>query len=65
MTRQESIYQNKRFIGVLHIADWGVTFDPTEQSPLFNRAKLKTWETVEAAKAELRRTLKAEGQQDG
>ena len=51
MNRQELIVKNQKVIGILHIAEWGVTFDPAEQNAMFNQAKLKTWETVEAARA--------------
>ena len=60
MNRQESVIHNRKVIGVLHIADWGVTFDPAEQSPLFNQSKLKTWETVEAAKSAILREVNQE-----
>ena len=62
MIRQESVIVNRRVIGTLHIAEWGVTFEPAEHDPLFNRSRLKTWETAEAAKLEIARELKARGQ---
>ena len=65
MIRQESIFQNKKFIGVLNIAEWGVTFDPVDYRAVFQKVRLKTWETVEAAKAELRRELETGSQQGG
>jgi hypothetical protein len=65
MNRQEAIIKKRVVIGVLHVAEWGVTFDPTEQSPLFNQAKLKTWETVEAARAEIMGELQSGGRQGG
>jgi len=62
MIRQEAISQYKTFIGVLHIAEWGVTFDPVDHRAVFQKVRLRTWETVESAKAELRRDLKEGGQ---
>ena len=61
MSHQETVIKNQKVIGVLHIADWGVTFDPAEQGPLFNKAKLKTWETVESAKSEILQAGDQEG----
>ena len=60
MIRQESIFQNKKFIGVLSIAEWGVTFNPEDHRAAFQKVRLKTWETVEAAKAEVLRKANQE-----
>ena len=64
MIRQESVIKNREVIGVLHVADWGVTFDPADNRTVFHEARLKTWETVEAAKAELIVLLKERGRQN-
>lgn len=61
MIRQESIFQSKKFIGVLHIADWGVTFDPVDHRATFQRVRLKTWETVEAARVEVLQMINQAG----
>ena len=60
MIRQESIFQNKKFIGVINIAEWGVIFDPVDHRVAFQNVRLKTWETVEAAKAEVIRKANQE-----
>ena len=65
MIYQESVIKNRKVIGVLHIADWGVTFDPLNHRADFQEAQLKTWETIEAAKLEIARVLKEKGQRDG
>ena len=65
MNRQESVIKNRKVIGVLHIAEWGVTFDPADNRTVFHEARLKTWETVEAAKAELLFLLEERGRQNG
>lgn len=48
MIRQEPLFHNQKTIGVLRSAEWGVVFDPVGQHPAFNKARLKTWETVDA-----------------
>lgn len=62
MIRQQPVIHNQKEIGVLLIADWGVTFAPADNSS-FHEARLKTWETVEAAKSEVLRAVNWEGAQ--
>lgn len=61
MNRQEAVLKKGKVIGILHIADWGVTFEPAKQNPLFNRIKLKTWESIESARAEVLRVVNQMG----
>ena len=61
MMRQEPVIRKQEVIGVLHIAEWGVTFDPIDQRPAFNQARLATWETVEAAKLAILKAVNEQG----
>jgi len=57
MIRQEAIVKNQRVIGVLHIAEWGVIFEPIDSLAAFEKVQLKTLETMEAARLEVLREV--------
>jgi hypothetical protein len=57
MNRQQPVIMKRQVIGLLHIADWGVTFEPLDQRAAFLTVQLKTWETIEAARSEIEREL--------
>lgn len=59
MNRQQPVIHNQKEIGVLHIADWGVSFTPADKGA-FHEARLKTWETVEAARSEVLKVVEEE-----
>ena len=60
MIRQQPVIHNQKEIGVLHIADWGVSFTPADNNA-FHEVRLRTWETVEASIYEVLKALNREG----
>ncbi len=58
MTHAESVYVASEFVGSLHISDWGTVFNPVDDRVEFASLRVITWETVEAARSVIAKTLK-------